>query len=570
MFTMPGYKIIKTIGIGGMATVYLAEDDKLGRRVAVKILHQHLSSDENLRQRFFNEAKIMAVLDHPSIIRVITYEEFDSKFAIVMDFIEGRSLDEMMALESGPIPYERALPMIKDLLAGVQYAHEKDVIHRDLKPSNVLVSSAGKVKIADFGIARIMGASRMTKTGTQMGSLSYMSPEQVKGERTDKLTDIYSLGMTLYEMLAGRLPFDQKEDTTEFAIMSYIVNQEMIDPREFYPHIPEWLVSIIKKATAKDKKNRFQSCNEFIQAIEKEEVLEASIQEVTHEEVKELVTTQIAEPPTVSDYSVLSTASGHKKDQSNSIKTTVIVVAAVAIIVLLVVNISNSGSRSPRQYNQYTSSSSNNSEDVVLEEVVEVEELEEVVEEVVIQFTDISDPRPSSSSSRPVPYFYTTDIPLQAYRNEPFEFTIFATNRGDPVDKGSITVTFTGAPRLAILESDALFDNQVLIAEGENVCYINESTGAINSSCTAYNVSAEAYYDANRTWRSTIDHYLRVRVTPTRRGNMQIQVRNTINYERDYANSNGLQRFYTWPNNSYSDGTDQQGLRVSIINVEVN
>lgn len=280
-----------------MATVYLAVENKLGRNVAIKVLHQHLKDDANLCTRFMNEAKIMATLNHRSIVRVIAFEEFNGNYAIVMDYVEGQSLDNIIENECGPIPQERTLPIIISIIDGVNYAHKHGVIHRDLKPSNVLVSKEGNVLVNDFGIARIMNVERMTKTGTQMGSPCYMSPEQITGMKIDERSDIFSLGMSLYEMLAGRLPFTANEETTEFAIMNSIVQRaKPYDPRNFYPHIAEWLVRVIQKATALDPGKRFQNCDEFLSALKNEGSLLNTMDYLPHESIPS-ITKIDKEPP---------------------------------------------------------------------------------------------------------------------------------------------------------------------------------------------------------------------------------------------------------------------------------
>ena len=265
-----GYRIEREIGSGGMATVYLAVQESLERPVALKVIHRHLSKNESFRKRFFNEARLMARLSHPSIVQAYDFAETDQGLFIVMQYVQGQSLDHMIGAECGPIPHEKALPLFLQILEGVAYAHSMGVIHRDIKPSNVLVSKEGKAKILDLGIAKIAGQKGLTRTGAQMGTLYYESPEQIRGAKdVDHRADIYSLGMTLYEMLAGRLPFDGEDDTSEFEVMNSIVNrQQHLDPREHYPHIPEWLVKVTQKATELDRLQRFSDCGQFKRVIE--------------------------------------------------------------------------------------------------------------------------------------------------------------------------------------------------------------------------------------------------------------------------------------------------------------
>ena len=263
-----GYVVERLIGAGGMGMVYLAKHETLHRKAAVKVLMENLSTNPQIRERFIQEAKLMAGLDHQNIVTLYDFT-IEPKLSLIMEFIDGRGLDQMIGQEVGPIPWEKALPLFTQILDGVGYAHSKGIIHRDIKPANILISKEGKVKITDLGIAKIAGQQGMTRTGAQMGTLYYESPEQIQGARdVDHRSDIYSLGMTLFEMLAGRLPFDTTGNTSEFAIMSSVVHRKAhLDPRDYYPHVPEWLVQMVQKATELDPAMRFQSCEDFKQEI---------------------------------------------------------------------------------------------------------------------------------------------------------------------------------------------------------------------------------------------------------------------------------------------------------------
>lgn len=251
-----------------MAIVYLAEHNTLKKKFAVKVLSDVLSNQASVRERFLQEARVLASLDHPGIVRVTDVIEAGSRIAIVMDYIEGNTLDHLIGTQVGPIPWRGALKLFQQILDAVKYAHSKGVIHRDLKPANIMVTPEGKTLIMDFGIAKITGSNVMTRTGARLGSPFYMSPEQVQGLKTiDQRTDVYSLGITLYEMLAGRLPFNHEEDTSEFQIMTKIVNGNIPDPRTFYPHIPDKLVECITDATESDVHQRISSCSVFEQVI---------------------------------------------------------------------------------------------------------------------------------------------------------------------------------------------------------------------------------------------------------------------------------------------------------------
>jgi len=265
--SIPGFDIIRTLGSGGMAIVYLAKDKKLGRKVAIKVLSDVLSENMGIRKRFFDEARMMSGLNHSNIVVLYDFIEFDNRLAIVMEYIDGKGLDRMIGEDVGPYVFEKALPIFKPILDATGYAHEKGIIHRDLKPSNILVSSRDIAKLTDFGIAKITGEEGRTRTGTKMGTLCYMSPEQILDTGVDHRVDIYALGVTLYEMLAGRMPLNDL--TTDLSIMNSIVKEDFPDPRDFYPSIPAWLVKVVYKAINKDLDKRFKTCEEFMVALDK-------------------------------------------------------------------------------------------------------------------------------------------------------------------------------------------------------------------------------------------------------------------------------------------------------------
>jgi serine/threonine protein kinase len=256
------YEIKSLLGEGGMGNVYLAEHVQLGRKVAIKMLHPRLASNEGLRKRFKNEASAMAHLQHPNIVGLLDYVESDDGLFLIMEYVEGEELDVHIREVSGPIAEEKAVSLMGEILDAFDYAHKQGVVHRDIKPSNILMTKDEKIKILDFGIAKMMDDDKsMTKTGTQMGTVLYMSPEQVKGEKVDNRTDIYSLGVTFFQMLTGQAPYSG--DTTEYEVYTQIVKEPLPRAGSIYPGVSERMETIIAKATEKEKQNRFQDCSEM-------------------------------------------------------------------------------------------------------------------------------------------------------------------------------------------------------------------------------------------------------------------------------------------------------------------
>jgi tetratricopeptide (TPR) repeat protein/tRNA A-37 threonylcarbamoyl transferase component Bud32 len=260
MITLEGYKIIKKIGSGGMGDAYLAEHEVLETKVAIKSLHSNLVNDESFRTRFRTEAKVHAKLDHPNIVKLIDYKESKEGLFLIMEYVEGKQLDDYIYNDSGPIPEKELLPLFAQILDAISHAHEKGLVHRDIKPANVIISK-GKIKVLDFGIAKELSTeSGLTKTGVQVGTPMYMSPEQVNGEKIDKLTDIYSLGVTLFYMAAGKPPY---ENSNAIKMGIRIISEPFPTAKEFYPGVSEKVETIINKATQKKKTDRYQSCEEF-------------------------------------------------------------------------------------------------------------------------------------------------------------------------------------------------------------------------------------------------------------------------------------------------------------------
>jgi serine/threonine protein kinase len=248
------YKIVEKLGEGGMGAVYRAEDTKLRRSVALKCLPFQLASDETAKQRFVHEAQASSALNHPNIATIYyMFEEEEQEF-ICMEYVEGHTLTELLAV--GPLSIERALDITIQVADGLSEAHKKGIIHRDIKAENIMVTPRGLVKIMDFGLAKLKGASRLTKTGSTIGTAAYMSPEQAQGLEVDARTDIFSLGVVFYEMLAGKCPFIGEH---EAAILYSLLNEDP-EPVETIPDaLAPITTTILEQALHKDKKYRYQT-----------------------------------------------------------------------------------------------------------------------------------------------------------------------------------------------------------------------------------------------------------------------------------------------------------------------
>ena len=278
MIKLSGYKIIKKIGSGGMGDVYLAENEVLETTVAIKSLHSNLVYDESFRTRFRTEAKVHAKLDHPNIVKLIDFQERKDGLFIIMEYVEGKQLDNYIKNDSGPIPEEDLLPLFAQIVEALSHAHSKGLVHRDVKPANVIISK-GKIKVLDFGIAKEASTeSGLTKTGVQIGTPMYMSPEQVNGEKIDKLTDIYSLGVTLFYMAVGKPPY---ENSNAFKMGIKIISEPFPTAKEFYPGVSNKIETIIKKATQKNKTDRYQSCEEFSKDLNSKHIITSKIPKET-------------------------------------------------------------------------------------------------------------------------------------------------------------------------------------------------------------------------------------------------------------------------------------------------
>ena len=260
--TIGKYKITRLIGEGGMACVYEAEHDMLGTKVAIKVLNPIFSANAQIRERFRNEAKLMASLNHPNITKVIDFDEQPQQLSIIMEFLEGTDLNQRIK-NAGPLSEKEITAIFSQALAAFQYAHEKGIVHRDIKPSNIFILPNGHVKILDFGIAKLFGlGNEMTQTGTQIGTPIYMSPEQVKADKSiDHRSDIYSMGVTMFFAISGKSPY-QSDTDSQFAIFTKIVN----DPLPNLSDISKY-THIVIKACNKNREDRFQSCTEWMKEL---------------------------------------------------------------------------------------------------------------------------------------------------------------------------------------------------------------------------------------------------------------------------------------------------------------
>jgi serine/threonine-protein kinase len=257
------YRIVRRIGSGGMADVYCAQDTHLGREVALKVLHRRFAQDQEFVERFRREAKSAAGLQHPNVVGVFDRGEHEGTYYIAMEYLPGRTLKDVVAAEA-PMDQERVIDLGLQILAAAGFAHRHAVIHRDFKPHNVIVDDQGQAKVTDFGIARA-GASEMTETGSIMGTAQYLSPEQAQGHSVGATADLYSIGVMLYEMLAGRLPF---EGDSAVSVALKHLSEAPTPISHLRPDVSPALESVVMAALAKDPAHRWQSAEEFAGGLE--------------------------------------------------------------------------------------------------------------------------------------------------------------------------------------------------------------------------------------------------------------------------------------------------------------
>lgn len=261
------YEIEELLGQGGMSAVYKAMDPNLKRIVAVKMIHAHLSNDPGFVMRFEEEAAAVAKLRHPNIIQVYDFNHDDGTYYMVLEFVPGETLQDYLKRlnkDERYLPTKQAIQFAANVSDAIDYAHQRGLIHRDIKPANVMINVQGEAILMDFGIAKIIGGQKHTATGAVVGTAMYMSPEQIKGEQPDRRTDIYSLGVTLFEMVSGHPPFEADSAMT---LMMMHVNDPVPDLRRINPEAPDGLVGIINKALAKNPDERYQTAAQMATAL---------------------------------------------------------------------------------------------------------------------------------------------------------------------------------------------------------------------------------------------------------------------------------------------------------------
>ncbi|HEV7585198.1 MAG TPA: Stk1 family PASTA domain-containing Ser/Thr kinase [Solirubrobacteraceae bacterium] len=259
------YRVLSRLGSGGMADVYLAEDQLLGRHVAIKLLHHQFAEDQEFVERFRREASSAAALSHPNIVGIFDRGQWNGTYYIAMEYVAGRTLKAMVR-EEGALEPAAAIDIVIQILRAARFAHRRGVIHRDLKPHNVILDEEGRARVTDFGIARA-GASDMTLTGSIMGTAQYLSPEQAQGHAVTATSDLYSIGVILYELLTGSVPF---EGETAVAIAFKQVSAEPRAPSELNPRLPASIDVVVLRALAKDSSHRYADAEEFITVLQHE------------------------------------------------------------------------------------------------------------------------------------------------------------------------------------------------------------------------------------------------------------------------------------------------------------
>ena len=264
------YELIESISAGEGDVIWKARHTSTGEIVTITSLPPQFTIDPDFSRRFLDDSEILYKLNHKNIVRVIEFLEEEASLHLVTEFTEGRKLKEMIGKKVGPIPLNKAVHLIIQILEGIKFAHQQGVVHQGLNPSKIFVTEEGIIKIADFGFARYEGLLRLNKGEKKREALFYKSPENLRGEPVTEQFDIYSAGIILYEMLAGELPFDQSGKLNDFKLMNKIMSEKLEDPCQFCSDIPEWLVNVIYKATSKEKSVRLKTADDFIKLLKSE------------------------------------------------------------------------------------------------------------------------------------------------------------------------------------------------------------------------------------------------------------------------------------------------------------
>lgn len=339
------YEVVSHIGQGGMADVFLAVDTILNRQVAIKILRADLSTDAVSILRFEREAQAAAALAHPNIVEIYDVGDYKGHHYIVMEYVTGKTLKQVIR-SRGPLVNEEAVDIMKQLCSAISEAHSRGIIHRDIKPQNVIVKADGSIKILDFGIATAKGSMQLTQANNVMGSVHYLAPELAKGEAASPQSDIYALGIVLYEMLAGDVPF-KADQAVQIALKH--MREPMPDVRLINASVPQSIANVITRATAKDPNNRYGSCREMLQDIstclrperlnERKLVLHEGIQKQKKEQTNVKVEPARGKYTNFTSSHTYETSSHEKKkNYTKPVATIFGIVVAVGIIAALIFN----------------------------------------------------------------------------------------------------------------------------------------------------------------------------------------------------------------------------------------
>ena len=330
------YEIIKSIGEGGMANVYLAYDTILDRNVAIKVLRGDLANDEKFVRRFQREALSASSLSHPNIVAMYDVGEDDGLYYIVMEYVEGKTLKQLLK-KRGSLTLSEAIDIMLQLTDGMAHAHDSYIVHRDLKPQNIMIQDDGQIKITDFGIAMALNSTQLTQTNSVMGSVHYLPPEQAAGKGATIKSDIYSMGIIFYELLTGELPF-KGDSAVEIALKQ--MKEPLPDVHKLNNDIPQSIENIILKATAKNPKNRYDDAksmhNDLLTALNDDRINEPPyVYPYPEHEVDE--TTKIMEPISDSEEGIATPITDEKTKKSNKLIIALSIIAGVIVLALLAV-----------------------------------------------------------------------------------------------------------------------------------------------------------------------------------------------------------------------------------------